>query len=186
MKTFKGIISILFIFIWMMIIYSFSDMPNEDSNGKSKETIREVIEKILSLSNKKVEGENDNLELNNGTMGESIQYNNRTDSLVEKLNKPLRKFMHSTVYFVLAILLFNCFRIFKIKPSKNASFSIIISFLYACTDEYHQTFVDGRTGQISDVIIDTLGAICGVICIFIILKIIEKIEKNKKLNKLKK
>lgn len=63
MKTFKGIISILFIFIWMMIIYSFSDMPNEDSNGKSKETIREVIEKTLFLSNKKVEGKNVNLEL---------------------------------------------------------------------------------------------------------------------------
>lgn len=70
-------------------------------------------------------------------MGEFVQYNHRTDSLVEKLNKPLRKFMHSTVYFVLAILLFNCFRNFKIKPSKNESFSIIISFLYACTDEYH-------------------------------------------------
>lgn len=49
-----------------------------------------------------------------------------------------------------------------------------------------QTFVDGRTGKISDVIIDTLGAICGVICICIILKIIEKNRKKQKIKETQK
>ena len=38
---------------------------------------------------------------------------------------------------------------------------IIICFIYAGSDEYHQTFVDGRTGQFSDVLIDTAGSIVG-------------------------
>ena len=33
---------------------------------------------------------------------------------------------------------------------------------FAMTDEFHQTFVAGRTGQMMDVIIDSLGAIVGM------------------------
>jgi VanZ family protein len=32
-----------------------------------------------------------------------------------------------------------------------------LSFAYACSDEYHQTFVDGRTGKALDVGIDSVG-----------------------------
>ena len=32
-----------------------------------------------------------------------------------------------------------------------------LSFLYACSDEYHQTFVDGRAGTATDVVIDSVG-----------------------------
>jgi len=37
-----------------------------------------------------------------------------------------------------------------------------ISVIFAITDEYHQTLVQGRTGQILDVCIDSLGAILGL------------------------
>jgi len=36
--------------------------------------------------------------------------------------------------------------------------SLLISAMYACTDEYHQTFVAGRHGKPFDVLIDTAGA----------------------------
>ena len=36
--------------------------------------------------------------------------------------------------------------------------SLILTFLYACTDEYHQAFVPGRSASAKDVTIDTLGA----------------------------
>ncbi|MGZ8658029.1 MAG: VanZ family protein [Solirubrobacterales bacterium] len=32
-----------------------------------------------------------------------------------------------------------------------------LSLLYACSDEYHQTFIEGRTGKVLDVAIDSLG-----------------------------
>lgn len=34
----------------------------------------------------------------------------------------------------------------------------MIAVLYACTDEYHQLFVPGRSGQLRDVMIDAVGA----------------------------
>ncbi|MDP9189383.1 MAG: VanZ family protein [Actinomycetota bacterium] len=33
----------------------------------------------------------------------------------------------------------------------------LFAFLYSCTDEYHQTFVDGRSGSPVDVLIDSAG-----------------------------
>ena len=49
---------------------------------------------------------------------------------------------------------------------RNAHLSVGASGIALCaafagTDEYHQTFVDGRTGQVTDVLIDTAGACVG-------------------------
>ena len=35
--------------------------------------------------------------------------------------------------------------------------AVLISLVYACTDEFHQTFVRGRTGTPRDVLIDAIG-----------------------------
>lgn len=44
--------------------------------------------------------------------------------------------------------------------------SVFTSFIYACTDEIHQLFVPGRSGQFFDVCVDTLGAFVGCLLIF--------------------
>ena len=41
-------------------------------------------------------------------------------------------------------------------------YSELFSALYACTDEFHQIFVDGRDGNFIDVGIDSLGAFTGI------------------------
>jgi VanZ family protein len=41
--------------------------------------------------------------------------------------------------------------------------AILLTILYAVSDEYHQTFVPGRNGQLADVLIDSLG---GLIALF--------------------
>lgn len=43
--------------------------------------------------------------------------------------------------------------------------ALLWAFLYACTDEWHQTFVSGRAGRFSDVLIDSSGALLGVLLI---------------------
>ena len=35
--------------------------------------------------------------------------------------------------------------------------AVSIAFAYACTDEFHQTFVHGREGTPRDVVIDSIG-----------------------------
>ena len=38
-----------------------------------------------------------------------------------------------------------------------------IAALYAVTDEFHQLFVPGRSGQFSDVVLDSAGALAGLL-----------------------
>ena len=44
-----------------------------------------------------------------------------------------------------------------------------ICALYASTDEFHQLFVPGRAGMLSDVGIDTLGAFVGILLAFLVM-----------------
>jgi VanZ family protein len=37
--------------------------------------------------------------------------------------------------------------------------SALIAVIYGCLDEYHQSFIEGRTATLSDVLTDSLGAI---------------------------
>ena len=39
---------------------------------------------------------------------------------------------------------------------------MLTAALYAATDEVHQLFVPGRSGQVSDVLLDSAGAIAGL------------------------
>lgn len=39
----------------------------------------------------------------------------------------------------------------------------VLGVLYAATDEFHQVFVPGRAGQVSDVAIDAIGVLLGVL-----------------------
>lgn len=55
---------------------------------------------------------------------------------------------------------------FKIKYCNALSFAIC--FLYAVSDEYHQSFVAGRSPQLKDVMIDSLGALSVLLGIAII------------------
>lgn len=184
----KKTISIALIIIWMAVIFWFSSMPGDESNTKSKSTIKEAIETIIPRKKAEKTEEtksNEVNEISQNTQSQNqaetttnpetkdanttqIQQNQKEEQLIEKLNKPLRKCMHASVYFVLSILIFNCLKTFKISGGKTVIIPIGIAFLYACTDEFHQLFVDGRTSQFTDVLIDTFGAILGVALINII------------------
>jgi VanZ family protein len=42
------------------------------------------------------------------------------------------------------------------------SVAFALAVLYAASDEFHQTFVEGRVGAIHDVAIDAIGAAIGI------------------------
>lgn len=181
-------INLIFIIIWMSIIFIFSSMPSEESNGKSKAAIKETIEIINQASNSKQSENSSKAETNNAekaaeTIKENNAQNQNEEQLIEKLNKPLRKCMHATEYLILSILILNWLRNYEIKKWKAIVVSIITSFLYACTDEFHQLFVAGRTSQFTDVLIDTSGAIIGAIIFSILMAIISKSKFTKNFQK---
>ncbi len=184
----KKTINIALILICMSIIFIFSSMPSEESNEKSKATIKETIEILnqtsVSKQNESLsQTESGNTEKGTETIKENNAQNQNEEQLIEKLNKPLRKCMHATEYLILSILILNWLRNYEIKKWKAIVVSVITSFLYACTDEFHQLFVAGRTSQFTDVLIDTSGAIIGAIIFLVLMAIISKSKFTKKFSK---
>ena len=82
---------------------------------------------------------------------------------VDTLSFFLRKGAHMTCYFVLAALLLAACSSFGIKQWKKAGLVLLSCAVLAGLDEYHQTFVQGRSGALSDVGIDLLGATAAVL-----------------------
>jgi VanZ family protein len=68
-----------------------------------------------------------------------------------------RKIIHAADY---ALLCFLWWRALRTKIDGRGAFAVAwaIAFLYAISDEYHQTFVAGRHGSWVDVAIDSMGA----------------------------
>jgi hypothetical protein len=74
----------------------------------------------------------------------------------------IRKFAHLVEYAVLFWLFFRVFfYVHKLDFKYALSWSLFFSVLYAVGDEYHQTFVSGRSGKFIDVIFDSISAFLG-------------------------
>ena len=73
----------------------------------------------------------------------------------------IRKSAHMFSYFLLAILLFMTIYDNQKNIRKVALKALLFTFLYALSDEFHQLFIDGRSGEFRDVMIDTIGGTIG-------------------------
>lgn len=66
----------------------------------------------------------------------------------------IRKLGHFGIYSTLAALWFWAL---AGRVRRPLAWACAISLAYACTDEFHQTFVEGRHGSPLDVLIDAAG-----------------------------
>ena len=91
--------------------------------------------------------------------------------LADKPGTSIRKYAHIFEYFCLGISSFLFFQeLFWRKRSSRflaSACSVLWSFLFACSDEWHQTFVSARAGRISDVAIDSIGFLSGTVLLLI-------------------
>lgn len=101
------------------------------------------------------------------------------ETLSKSLNGIVRTGAHFTIYAVLGLLLCMLFNEYNFKGSLTIIYAVISSFIYACSDEFHQSFVPGRSAQLSDILVDTLGALCGALFAFAILLAIRHIKSKK-------
>lgn len=69
-----------------------------------------------------------------------------------------RKLIHAAEYGLLCFLWWRALRRTTGSHTRALLAAVAISSLYAATDEYHQSFVDGRHGSPVDWAIDTMGA----------------------------
>ncbi|MBD7913360.1 MULTISPECIES: VanZ family protein [Clostridium] len=131
--------------LWITVIFIMSQLPGDKSSEQSQ-----LVVKLFSIIG---------LDLNGyfGEMGTLI----------------VRKGAHFTEYLILFIL---TYRVLILYMEKNMSrlLAIVFVFLYACSDEFHQSFIIGRTAAFTDVLIDTSGGIFACI----VGNIISKVKKK--------
>src|SRR5665647_1750894 len=116
---------------WMVLIFLFSSQPGDVSSGNNK-----FVTYLFNLLG---------LDLNSifGTLSDFI----------------VRKAAHFTEYVILYMLLYRAIKIEKNASIKVFAYPILIVFLYACSDEFHQAFVPGRSPAFRDVMVDTCGGL---------------------------
>lgn len=93
-----------------------------------------------------------------------------SDETIRQVQILVRKGGHVTEYAVLAILACRALARMQAGPGGNGDTpprrpwlaALLLSAAYAATDEYHQSFVATRAGQVTDVLIDTAGAAAGL------------------------
>ncbi|MCD7893183.1 MAG: VanZ family protein [Erysipelotrichaceae bacterium] len=78
----------------------------------------------------------------------------------------VRKAAHMSEYALLSLSLIFGFYKSGFSLKYIIIDTLLVTFLYACSDEMHQLLVSGRAGQFRDVIIDTCG---GMIATFLYL-----------------
>ncbi len=88
------------------------------------------------------------------------------------LHHIIRKCGHLTEYFILSMLILRGIRAGeKGMHLRWALVTVLVIAAYAALDEYHQSFVPGRTAAVGDVLIDTSGGIAAqlVASLFVLL-----------------
>ncbi len=74
----------------------------------------------------------------------------------------IRKTAHFSEYFLLAVSVAFPLYVYGVRGLWLMFFAVSFCVAFACLDEYHQSFVSGRTPQKRDVLIDSIGIVLGV------------------------
>lgn len=156
----KKVIKLILIIVWMGLIFSFSNDTGVVSTKKSDGFIIRMVETVL------------NRELSADEKEKWTTY----------LVKPVRKGAHLGVYLILGILVISFISEFIVINYKVMLLSLGISFLYACSDEIHQLLVPGRSGQLSDVLLDTVGAGIGILIFTFIKRMCKRREQKERVS----
>ncbi|MEK4129124.1 VanZ family protein [Solibacillus sp. FSL W8-0474] len=138
------------VIFWMLFIFYLSQQPAHVSNGLSKgvtEQINKIVEVVTPWEDAK------------------------------QANHVVRKNAHFIIFFFLGIFVFTALKMSGMKGFLSILLAFFLCMAYAVADEYHQLFVDGRGGQLKDVLIDCAGAASGIM-IASIISFIGKIKKE--------
>jgi VanZ family protein len=136
----KNRVWLLATFLWLIVIFLFTELPyfNGENTGR-------IINKTIASVNETVESPT-------------------TQSLVNRnLNLVVRKSAHLVAFGILAVLIWKCL------SNNRLSYILawLLTFMYALTDEWHQSFIPGRMATFKDVLIDSLGALIALLVVFL-------------------
>lgn len=136
----RNILTIILI-LWMGLVFFFSHQQGEVSSKTSEGFIKQILEMIPGINN----------------MSDIEKAN-----LIDNIHLLIRKLAHFSIYAVGGIIMFLWINTYNFSVAKAFIMALGMCFIYAVSDEVHQTFIAGRSGEIRDVCIDTLGALTGI------------------------
>jgi VanZ family protein len=138
----------------MIAIYSFSAQVADESDITSGRVCRFVARHLIS-----------------GFSGfeSSVQ-----KQIVEGMSFYVRKAAHFSEYALMGFLWYLWLHRVKFAPL----IALAATALYSCTDEFHQLFVPGRAGQLRDVLIDSSGAVFGILVAFVLICIVYCVRRR--------
>jgi len=144
--------------IWMAVIFSLSGQVAVKSASLSGSTVRVVIENTQPGFHKLPVAEQ--------------------NSIVESYQHLARKTAHMLAYLLLGVLCMSALYQYSMRRGARfvAAFAVCVG--YAGTDELHQLFISGRSGQISDVCIDACGVVIGICAVMLVHWIWRKTKKK--------
>lgn len=151
--------SILFLILtigWMSFIFMFSAQHAEQSSQNSAGIVEQIIEAIYpNFSSINVQ---------------------KQEAIRNTITVVVRKSAHMGEFALLSMLIyfFCVFARTKFWCRGRVWISFTTSVLYAASDEFHQLFVPGRSGEMRDVIIDACGVAIGILLASFIMKLIQR------------
>lgn len=137
------------------IIFVFSSQDSEESSGISRKVTETITKPIKSIQEKSEQ---------------------EKEIILDKVENVVRKLAHFSIYTVIGILIMALFSTYKINEMNRISYSLILGVFYAISDEIHQCFTPGRGPAVTDVIIDSIGVLFGLLLVMLFEKIYRKIK----------
>lgn len=151
--------------IMMYLIFSFSAQTGTDSGNLSYT----VSHKIVTFGNIVLQKNMEDWEI---------------DQKAYEIEYPVRKIAHMTEYFILAVTVSLPFYVYGLRGIWLMLVAGLICVGFACGDEYHQSFVDGRGPSMKDVGIDSIGVFLGImvvrICCWTVLAPARMMERSRR------
>ena len=139
--------AVLILVGWMAVIFSFSAQPAQESSRLSEIVAYRVAE-LFGVG-----------------MPEADLL-----QLAARLDHPIRKMAHMMEYAILGILFISALCGERLNGWRAYLWAFVLAVCYAVTDELHQILVPGRSGQASDVCVDAIGVILGLLVLFFVQK----------------
>ncbi len=153
----KKILRYLMLVLSLLIaaaIFLFS-AENGEKSGNLSDKLAEKILQIFGITDKNSSEEN------------------QAETIVS-VGSVFRKLAHFIEYFALGGAVCGFFLTYSMTPLRCIWLSSGISVLYAVSDELHQYFVPGRNASVWDVLLDAVGAICGIFAVAGIMVLIRR------------
>lgn len=165
-KQIKGrAVSVIFwglLILWTVFIFCMSAQTGSESSGMSSPFAVKAASIVVPGYEKMTDDEQ--------------------QAAASEIEVIIRKTAHFTEYAILGFLIYLVVQMYVSKRLISFFCAWGFSVLYAASDEIHQLFVSGRSGQIKDVCIDAAGACAGVLaCIFILFILFLVKNKNERL-----